>query len=155
MPVEPGHDVFAGDKAADKAKSISSERVVEPLPKEAVVVPSVGADVKVEEAEKKEEVPLPPHQGAGSTGKKKVVEDVHAKEALAKEKVPEGVQEKIAQVKEQVKENVVEKVADIHDKVAGIHDQVADAKEKLKDHAKAQSEEERVRMELYGEEKKA
>jgi hypothetical protein len=144
MPVEPGHDVFAGDKAADKAKSISSERVIEPLPKEAVVLPSVGADAKLEEGEKREEVPLPPHEGAESTGKKKLVEDVKAKEALAKEKVPEGVQEKIAQAKEKV----VEKVENIQDKVA-------DAKEKLKDHAKAQSEEERVRMELYGEEKKA
>lgn len=146
MPVEPGRDVFA-DKAEGGPKSVSSERVVEPLRMEEAVhtSASVGgaAQEKKEEEEKREGVPLPKNEGAESTGKKKLVEEVQAKEAEAKVKVPQGVQEKIAQAKE----NVAEKVENVQDKIV-------DAKEKLKNKAKAESEEERVRMELFGDEKK-
>ncbi|KAG8767091.1 hypothetical protein FRC12_006454 [Ceratobasidium sp. 428] len=141
MPIEPGHDIFAGDKG--EVKSFSSERVMEPLPKEAVVIASVDTKDGKETEEKREGVPLPPHQGAGSTGKKQLVEEVQEKEAEAKQKVPAAVQDKLAQAKE----NVVENVAEVQGKVA-------DAKEKLKDSAKGQSEEERVRKELYGEQEK-
>lgn len=145
MPVEPGRDVFA-EKAEGGPKSISSERVIEPLRKEEAVHTSAsagGAADEKKEEEKPEGVPLPKNEGAESTGKEKLVEEVQAKEAEAKVKVPAGVQEKLAQVKENVAE-----------KVENIKEQIVEAKEKAKDKAKAESEEERVRMELYGDEKK-
>ncbi|KDN48044.1 hypothetical protein RSAG8_03060, partial [Rhizoctonia solani AG-8 WAC10335] len=131
MPVEPGHDVFAGDKG--DVKSISSERVAEPLPKEALIHTSDTADsgAATDNDSKPGKVPLPKNAGADSTGKAELPE-----EEEARKKVPAVVQEKIAQAQQNVAEKVVE------------------AKEQLKDHAKAQNEEERVRQELYGNEKK-
>lgn len=132
MPVEPGRDIFAGN-AGRNSKSVSSERVIEPLPKEAVVHTSATLNPGGP-AENK--LPLPKNEGGQVIGEKNLIEEVHAKEAEAKQKVPAGVQEKVAQAKD----NVAEKVAE--------------AKEKLKDEAKAQNDEERVRMELYGNEKR-
>ncbi|CAE6446531.1 unnamed protein product [Rhizoctonia solani] len=136
MPIEPGHDVFAGDKG--DAKSISSERIAEPLPKEALIHTSDTADSgpATDKDGKPAKVPLPKNEGAESTGKAAFLEELQAKEEEAKKKVPAGVQEKLAQAQQ----NVAEKVAE--------------AKEQLKDHAKAQNEEERVRQELFGNEKK-
>jgi hypothetical protein len=137
MPVEPGRDVFAGNQP-DEAKSVSSKRVIEPLPKEAVVHTSnISNPAPVVDNEgNPEKVPLPKNEGAESTGKKKLVENVQAKEAEAKQKVPAAVQEKLAEFKE----NVVEKITD--------------AKEKLKDQAKAQNNEKREQMEQQGNEKR-
>jgi hypothetical protein len=136
IPIEPGHDVFAGDKG--DSKPISSERVVEPLPKEALIHTSDAADTSpgTDSDVKPEKVPLPKNEGAQSTGKVGQEEELRSIEEETKKKVPAGVQEKIVQAQQ----NIVEKVAE--------------AKEQLKDHAKAQNEEERVRQELYGDEKK-
>ncbi|KAF8681649.1 Glycosyltransferase family 39 protein [Rhizoctonia solani] len=136
IPIEPGHDVFAGDKVDNKP--ISSDRVVEPLPKEALIHTSdtAGSGPGPDNDVKPEKVPLPKNEGAQSTGKADQQEELRSIEEEAKKKVPAGVQEKIAQAQQSVIEKVVE------------------AKEKLKDHAKAQNEEERVRQELYGNEKK-
>ncbi|CAE6347109.1 unnamed protein product [Rhizoctonia solani] len=136
IPIEPGHDVFAGDKG--DSKPISSERVVEPLPKEALIHTSDTADTSpgTDSDVKPEKVPLPKNEGAQSTGKVGQEEELRSIEEETKKKVPAGVQEKIVQAQQ----NIVEKVAE--------------AKEQLKDHAKAQNEEERVRQELYGDGKK-
>ncbi|KAF8759711.1 MIR domain [Rhizoctonia solani] len=136
IPIEPGHDVFAGDKVDNKP--ISSDRVAEPLPKEALIHTSdtAGSGPGPDNDVKPEKVPLPKNEGAQSTGKADQQEELRSIEEEAKKKVPAGVQEKIAQAQQSVIEKVVE------------------AKEKLKDHAKAQNEEERVRQELYGNEKK-
>ncbi|QRW15811.1 dolichyl-phosphate-mannose-protein mannosyltransferase [Rhizoctonia solani] len=117
IPIEPGHDVFAGDKVDNKP--ISLDRVAEPLPKEALIHTSDTAG-----------------SGPGPDNDADQQEELRSIEEEAKKKVPAGVQEKIAQAQQSVIEKVVE------------------AKEKLKDHAKAQNEEERVRQELYGNEKK-
>ncbi|CEL59316.1 dolichyl-phosphate-mannose-proteinmannosyltransferase [Rhizoctonia solani AG-1 IB] len=136
IPIEPGHDVFAGDKG--DSKPISSERVVEPLRKEALIHTSdtAGTSPGTDSDVKPEKVPLPKNEGAQSTGKVGQEEELRSIEEETKKKVPAGVQEKIVQAQQ----NIVEKVAE--------------AKEQLKDHAKAQNEEERVRQELYGDGKK-
>ncbi|CCO31660.1 dolichyl-phosphate-mannose-proteinmannosyltransferase [Rhizoctonia solani AG-1 IB] len=136
IPIEPGHDVFAGDKG--DSKPISSERVVEPLRKEALIHTSdtTGTSPGTDSDVKPEKVPLPKNEGAQSTGKVGQEEELRSIEEETKKKVPAGVQEKIVQAQQ----NIVEKVAE--------------AKEQLKDHAKAQNEEERVRQELYGDGKK-